>query len=132
MLRSAKGTNRRLPPWRTDGRGPGADYAAQYAAGKTKRDIAKALGVDETTVGYRIKWHESITGKARQAVLDGIIDEGHLTAISGVTLDVQSLHPWLTTDQAQAELLDEVLSKHRGSSAGIKPTVRVVRYSPSD
>ena len=29
--------------------------------------------------------------------------------------------------QAQTELVQEVLTKHRGSSAGIKPTVKVVR-----
>ena len=34
---------------------------------------------------------------------------------------------WLTTEQAQTELIQEVLGKHRGSTAGIKPTVKVVR-----
>jgi site-specific DNA-methyltransferase (adenine-specific) len=35
--------------------------------------------------------------------------------------------PWLTTSQAQTELVDEVLSRHRGSTQGHKPTVKAVR-----
>ena len=36
--------------------------------------------------------------------MDGDLTEGHLTAICGVTLDVQSFSPWLTTQQAWEEL----------------------------
>ena len=43
------------------------------------------------------------------AVSDGILDEGHIEAIFGVTSDVASLAPWLTTEQAQTELTAEVL-----------------------
>src|SRR5262249_39950151 len=37
------------------------------------------------------------------------------------------LDPWLTTDQARVELVEEILSKHRGSSAGIQPSVKIFR-----
>lgn len=92
--------------------------AARYAAGMTQQQIADALGVDRTTVSFRIKWHESMGTTARKAVLDGTIDEGHLTAVSSVVLDVQHanlLHPWLTTEQAQAEL------RGRGIMVGVPP-----------
>ena len=56
-----------------------------------------------------------------------MFDEGHCEAIGGVVCDVANFRPWLTTAQAQTELVEEVFGKHRGSSTGIKPTVAVVR-----
>lgn len=103
-----------------------ADYAAHRAAGESLQQIADQLGVSVPVVSKRVKWN-GLAKPLKKAVFDGLIDEGHLEAVDGVTFDVESLAPWLTTAQAQAELLDEVLGKHRGSSAGIKPTVRVVR-----
>jgi hypothetical protein len=38
-----------------------------------------------------------------------------------------NVRTWLTSEQAQTELTQDVLSKHRGSSAGAKPTVANVR-----
>ena len=95
--------------------------------GWTQQRIADAKGVDVMVVSRRVRWHEGLPKAARKAVSDGILDEGHIEAIFGVTSDVASLAPWLTTEQAQTELTAEVLGKHRGSSVGIKPTVKVVR-----
>ncbi len=78
-------------------------------------------------IARRIKWHESLPGVARKAVCDGLLDEGHIEAISGAVCDVACLQPWLTTETAQTELTREVLDRHRGSSVGVKPTVAVVR-----
>jgi len=64
---------------------------------------------------------------ARKAVCDGMFDEGHLLPISTVLCDVTYFSPWLTTTQAQTELVKQVLDKHRGTSQGVKPTVKVVR-----
>lgn len=95
--------------------------------GWTQKQIALAKLWDEATVSLRCKLHIQLSKCAKQATLDGLFEEGHCIAVLGVTLDVQSLEPWLTTEEAQAELVQEVLTKHRGSSAGIKPTVKVVR-----
>ncbi len=62
-----------------------------------------------------------------KAVRDEVFDEGHCKAVLGVVRDIPNLDPWLTTEQAQTELVAEVLGKHRGSTGGIKPTVVVVR-----
>jgi hypothetical protein len=59
--------------------------------------------------------------------VDGILDEGHIQPVFGVVVDIHYLQPWLTTAQAQTELTQEVLDKHRGSSKGVKPTVANVR-----
>lgn len=93
----------------------------------TQRRIAQAKNVDRTLVNRRIGWHTSLPQVARKAVCDGILGEDHLVAISGAVCDVTHLEPWLTTEQAQTELIDEVLGKHRGASEGIKPTVKLVR-----
>lgn len=60
-------------------------------------------------------------------MFDELLDEGHIEAISDVVFDVEHLQPWLTTHQAQTELTKQILDKHRGSSKGIKPTVKNVR-----
>jgi hypothetical protein len=44
---------------------------------------------------------------AKIAVSDGLFDEGHCEAILGVVSDVGHLRSWLTTEQAQAELVSE-------------------------
>ena len=94
--------------------------------GWTQERIAEAKSWQRTTVSRRIRWHQSLPGSACRAVCDGTLDEGHLEAISTVMCDVAH-SKWLTTEQAQTELVQEVLGKHRGSTAGIKPTVKVVR-----
>ena len=95
--------------------------------GWTQQRIAEAKGWDQADVSRRISWHKSLPSRAKKAVWDGVLDEGHLRPISGVVWDVPYFATWLTTEQAQAELVNEVLSKHRGSSSGVKPTVKVVR-----
>ena len=95
--------------------------------GWTQQRIANAKGCDVPTVSRRVKWHTSLCEPARQAVCDNVFDEGHIESLSVVTCDIASIATWLTTRQAQTELVAEVLSKHRGSTAGIKPTVKVVR-----
>lgn len=110
---------------------PIVDVWAEYhrlarAEGWTQDRIARAKGCDVPTVSLRIKAHECAPA-IKAAALDGMFDEGHVVAVLGVSLDVQTLSSWLTTTSAQAELVDEVLSKHRGSTAGIKPTVAKVR-----
>src|SRR5262249_25686811 len=75
--------------------------------------IAEAKGVDRTLVVRRIGWHSNLCDLARQAVCDGLFDEGHLEPLAGVVCDVSHLHPWLSPVQAQAELVAEVLGKHR-------------------
>jgi site-specific DNA-methyltransferase (adenine-specific) len=95
--------------------------------GWTQRRIADAKGWDERQVRSRIRFHTVLPDKARRATGDGLFDEGHDEAILSVSGDVAGLSPWLTTEQAQTELVQEVLTKHRGSTAGIKPTVKVVR-----
>lgn len=95
--------------------------------GWARERVAKAKGVHINTVGLRIRLHESAPSSMKKAVTDGVFDEGHCEAISAVVTDVCDLAPWLTSAQAQSELAEEVLGKHRGSSTGIKPTVAVVR-----
>jgi site-specific DNA-methyltransferase (adenine-specific) len=95
--------------------------------GWTQQQIAEAKACGEATIRLRCKLHTALPDVAKKATVDGILDEGHLIPVSGVSVDVHGFAAWLTTEQAQAELLKEVLAKHRGSSAGIKPTVKVVR-----
>lgn len=106
-----------------------ADYARRYAAGMTQQQIADALGVSQATVSKRIKWN-GLPASVKKEVFAGMLDEHHLEEATSVVFAGEYsavLAPWLTTEQAQAELLDEVLGKHRGSEAGIKPTVKIVR-----
>jgi hypothetical protein len=44
----------------------------------------------------------------KAATSDGVLDEGHIEAISSVVSDVGKFAPWLTTTQAQTELTDQV------------------------
>jgi site-specific DNA-methyltransferase (adenine-specific) len=102
-------------------------YRLSKEEGWKGRRIAEAKGWTDALVSKRIRWHQALPEIARSAVCDGIFDEGHVEAISTVVCDVANFSPWLTTEQAQTELVNEVLSKHRGSTVGIKPTVKVVR-----
>jgi DNA modification methylase len=102
--------------------------------GWTLERIARAKGVltekgepDLSTVSDRVRLHEKAPKALVRAVWDGLLDEGHAKAVIGVVWDVPSFDSWLTPPQAQAELVTEVLGKHRGSSEGKKPTVKVVR-----
>ena len=104
-----------------------AACAALADAGWTQARSAEAKGCDQADVSRRIGWHRSLPVVAREAICNDVLDEGHLTALSSVVCDVPYLQSWLTTAKAQTELVDEVLGKHRGSSVGIKPTVKVVR-----
>lgn len=96
--------------------------------GWTQERISSAKGASKSQASERIKWHETLPMNIKKACSEGLLDEGHVQAISGLVL-TSELAPWLTTSQAQIELAQEVLSKHRGSSAGIKPTVATVRAS---
>jgi hypothetical protein len=86
---------------------------------------------DLMTVSRRVRFHTDLPQAARDAVSDKLFDEGHCAAIIEVVSDVASLHPWLTTEQAQTELIDEVLGKHRGKTSDDpkvkKPAVPNVR-----
>jgi hypothetical protein len=111
---------------------PITDIWAEYwrlnrQEGWTQQRIADAKGTDESTVGLRIKMHMSLPNITRKATLDGTFDEGHLIALMRVTLDVQGLSHWLTSEQAQIEITESIVSKLRGSSVGVKPTVKHVR-----
>lgn len=101
-------------------------YRLSKEEGWTQERIAAAKGWSQPAVSMRINWHLRLPQKARAAVYDGLLDEGHLQAVSSVVCDV-IYSEWLTTEEAQTELVQEVLTKHRGSSAGIKPTVKIVR-----
>lgn len=103
-----------------------ADYADRHASGMTQQQIADALRISRPLVTLRLKLH-GLPEHFKKAVSDGILDEGHLDVVSQVSQTSDALAAWLTTETAQAELLDEVMGKHRGSTAGVKPTVRVVR-----
>jgi hypothetical protein len=111
---------------------PVMDVWAEYhrlnkEEGWEQRRIASAKGCDKDTCSSRIKAHEKCPESARKSVMDGVLDEGHIAPILGLTMDVNSLREWLPEESAQTECVNEVLSKHRDSSAGIKPTVKVVR-----
>lgn len=95
--------------------------------GWTARRIGEAKGLTESQAALRVRLHEQLPQATKKATVDGLFDEGHAVAILGVTVDINSFSLWLTTSQAQTELTQEVLGKHRGSTAGIKPTVSVVR-----
>ena len=109
---------------------PLLDVWAEYhrlarVEGWTQARIATVKGCDQPSTARRVAYHEMCTHNRslRKAVCDGTLEEGHLQALESVLCDVTYLQPWLTTTQAQSELVGEVLEKHRGSSKGIKPTV---------
>ena len=91
-----------------------------------QQKIADAKGWPKSLVSERCGWHEKLPEQAKQACSAGTLDEQHIRQFSTIVLPVE-LSDWLTTTQAQEELIAEVLGKHRGSSVGIKPTVKVVR-----
>ena len=95
--------------------------------GWTQQRIAEAKGCPRQLVVNRCAWHRSLPKPASAAVSDGLLNEGHCEAISSLLSDVGHLQPWLTTEQAQTELVQEVLGKHRGKTADIAPTVPNVR-----
>lgn len=89
--------------------------------------IAKVKGVSQGTVSQRIKYH-FVSDIIKTFIAQGILQEGHLKEILQLLL-VQHFSSWLTSEQAQIELTKEIISKHRGSSVGIKPTVRNVKQT---
>lgn len=101
-------------------------HRLRYEEGWEPKRIEEAKGVSQTCVSLRLRMN-GLPGTVKKAILDGKLDEGHAIEISGVYSTSNNLAPWLTTEQAQVELTAEVLGKHRGSSAGIKPSVPVVR-----
>jgi DNA modification methylase len=104
------------------------DYARRIQdEGWTQQEMANWLGVSQALVSLRFRLNESQVLK--RPVLDGILDEGHCQEILRVYQTSNNLTAWLNTEQAQQEVVAEVLGRHRGSSAGVKPTVKVVRDS---
>lgn len=99
-------------------------YRLWKELGWIQQQIADAKAIHTETVRIRCKLHESCPDIAKKGTQDGILDEGHLIAIIAVAQDVLGLSPWLTSEQAQTELTKTILDKHRGSSTGIKPTVK--------
>ena len=91
-------------------RGRGGDVGPQLRRGR--RQAAVGAG-----------WHPNLCREAKAACSDGPLDEARMQAISSIVL-TSELSPWLTAQQAQGELVAEVLAKHRGPSAGKKPSVR--------
>lgn len=105
-----------------------ASYAALAEAGWTQDRIAKAKGVDRSTVANRLRFHRDLPKAARKAVLGELLGEQHCQEILSVVLGAQH-SAWLTTDQARDELLREVTvsapdTKKRGKGG---PTVEMVR-----
>jgi len=80
-------------------------------------------------VSRRIKWHNEAPDVVRKAVCDNLLEEGHVQAVFVTSQVPKDLHLWLTTDGVRTSLAQEVLGKHTGSSAGIKPTVRKYRQA---
>jgi len=95
--------------------------------GWPQQRIADAKHEKQQTISLRIRLHDTLPDVVRKAVTDELLDEGHCEAIIGVLQDIGKLQPWLTTAQAQSELATEVLSRHTGTSVGVKPSVKVVR-----
>lgn len=76
--------------------------------GWTQQQIADAKGWDVPTASRRAKWHTNLSKAARKAVCDGLLDEGHLIAINGVTCDITSLAPWLPTAASTHSVLEDL------------------------
>jgi len=85
--------------------------------GWTQEKIARVKDLQRTLVAERCKWHQELPNNIKLKVSNGIFDEGHIREISGVCLTLDTLSAWLTTEQAQIELTEQILDKHRGSSA---------------
>lgn len=63
----------------------------------------------------------------KKKTCDGVFDEGHIQSICSILVTSQVFSEWLTSSQAQIEFVTQLLDKHRGSSAGVKPSVKNVR-----
>lgn len=87
------------------------------------------MGVDQSQVSRRLEWSSTAPHVVQGAVCDELFTEGHVEAVYAMSHIPDNLSDWLTTDEARAELAETVLKKHRGGSAGKKPTVRNVRRS---
>lgn len=103
-----------------------ADYAQRRDEGWTQQQMAEALGVDKSLVAKRLTLNE-FPDRVKRFCGDGKLEEGHITPIIPLVVTSPHLTPWLTTDQARVELVEDVLSKHRGGSEGAKPSVKVFR-----
>jgi site-specific DNA-methyltransferase (adenine-specific) len=115
---------------------PIVDVWAEYARlheelGWSQRRIAAVKEVAPSLVSERIKWHRCVPPELKDLVggeeelrqsSTRKFGEKHLRHISTIVLPVE-LFSWLTTEQAQVELVREVLAKHCGSSQGIRPSV---------
>ena len=102
------------------------DYARRIDDdGWTQEQIAESLNVSQTLVSRRVKLSQAT--HLHQTVCVGNLDETHCHEILALYASTHNLDDWLTAEQAQLELIEEVLSRHRGSSAGIKPSAKVVR-----
>lgn len=93
--------------------------------GWTQSQIAATLNIRQPTVSQRIRLSKAC--HLHEAVFVGDLDETHCIEILAVYSSTNNLDAWLTAEQAQVELVEEVLSRHRGSSVGIKPSAKVVR-----
>lgn len=81
-------------------------------------DIARVKNIGSKVVERRSRWHERLGEKIKAVVVDGYLDEGHILELDGGKVDVDHFSSWLPTSQAQIELTNQLLDKHRGSSAG--------------
>jgi len=98
-----------LAPWLT------TEEARTELAGTVRKAVSDGLfdeGHVRPIIGRPIpdplhpwfKWHEEASDSVRDAVSNNLFDEGHVRAVFGVTSNVRSLTPWLTTEEARTEL----------------------------
>ena len=99
------------------------DYARRVQEdGWSQSELAQWLGISPALVSLRVRLSEVASAKA--AVLAGLLDESHCHEILAVLQPAKELAPWLTTDQARQELINEV-TKNATNSA--KPSRGAVR-----
>jgi site-specific DNA-methyltransferase (adenine-specific) len=94
--------------------------------GWTQEDIGKAKGVDQAAVSRRLRF-ATFPSKVEKAFMQhDFLKEVHASELLKLC-NFHNFDPWLTRDQAMAEIVDTVLEKHRGSSADKAPTASVFR-----
>jgi hypothetical protein len=91
--------------------------------------IAAAKRQSEGAVSERLRY-----ARFPQAVLDAffnapILNERHARELLALST-VEGLAPWLTRDQALAEIVDAVMDKHRSAEPGQAPDARQPAGTP--
>jgi site-specific DNA-methyltransferase (adenine-specific) len=99
-----------------------AHYAWLSEQGWTQKKIAKAKGVVQSLVSERITLHR-LPSDIKDFIDQGLIEEGHLREISSLSI-VRYFSDWLTTEQAQRELVYKAV-RDKGKNGS--KSVRAVR-----